>query len=157
MLRGKAGPESGKSVTVVAVADSDLLYYRYLAEMDKPAVSVAPRHTQDQTVRAHACRMRQCVFGPTNIRTGDRSHTEPHTHIAIYLHTTTWVSSDAASRPVKCKMGVWGGDTGGETVSCTGTVPRGGPLTVPMTAAQGRSTGCMRRWCELSKYRLKIC
>ncbi len=45
---------------------------------------------------------------------------------------TIWVSSDAASRPVKCKMGVWGGDTGGETVSCIGTVPRGGPLTVPM-------------------------
>ncbi len=43
------------------LADADPL--RYLAEVKKPAVSVAPRHTQDQTVRAHACRVRRIPAG----------------------------------------------------------------------------------------------
>ncbi len=48
-------------MTVAMLADADPL--RYLAEVKKPAVSVAPRHTQDQTVRAHVCRMRRIPAG----------------------------------------------------------------------------------------------
>ncbi len=77
-------------------------------------------------------------------------HTHDLRRRVLQRLSTIWVSSDAASKPVKCKMGVWCGDIGGETVSCTSTVP--------LTAAQGRSRGacaCAAGW-ELRKYGMKI-
>ncbi len=69
-------------MTVAMLADAVPL--RYLAEVKKPAVSVAPWHTQDQTVRAHACRMRRVVVYCASVMQD-----------AMPCYGTCWVSSMA--------------------------------------------------------------